>query len=158
MQFLRSFLLSVTAGAIICAVALKMPIKGASAGLLRLICGIFMLLCLLSPLTDVKLNDFIPVTDLYWSEAEQLAAQGENFAHQALEELIKGRSEAYILDKAADLGVSLDVCVSLASQDLPVPQEVMLTGTVSPYQKAVLTDYIEDHLGIEGGKIQWKQP
>ena len=158
MQILRSFLLSVTGGAIICAVALKMPIKGTSAGLLRLICGIFMLLCLLTPLTKLKLHDFTPMTDLYWSEAEQLAAQGENLAHQALSELIKSRAEAYILDKAADLGVSLDVCVSLTSQDLPVPQEILLTGAVSPYQKSLLTDYIEDNLGIEGGKIQWKQP
>jgi hypothetical protein len=104
------------------------------------------------------LDDIVPVTDLYWSEAEEITAQGENLARQAMEEIIKTQAEAYILDKAADLGVSLDVYVSLTSQDLPVPQGVILTGSVSPYQRSVLSQDIEKHLGIEGGKIQWNQP
>jgi hypothetical protein len=53
---------------------------------------------------------------------------------------------------------TVDVCVSLTSQDLPVPQGVILTGSVSPYQRSVLSQEIEKHLGIEGGKIQWNQP
>lgn len=158
MQALRTFLLSVTGAAVICSVAIKIPVKGAPAGLLRMICGIFMLLCFLRPLTDLKLGEFVPVTELYRSEAEEIAAQGENLARQAMEEIIKTQAEAYILDKAADLGVSLDVCVSLTSQDLPVPQGVILTGSVSPYQRSVLSQEIEKHLGIEGGKIQWNQP
>ena len=158
MGILRSYLRSITGASLICAIAMKIPIKGASASILRMICGIFMALTLLSPISAIKINKIDPVVDVIWSEAENAASEGENIAQDAMAQLIKNRCEAYILDKAADLGVSLDVRVSLTSQQLPVPQRVVLTGAVSPYQKSVITEYLKEQLGIDGEEIQWNHP
>ena len=158
MQTVGTYLLTLTAAALICAFATKMPIKGVNAGILRMICGVFMALTVISPLVTIKLESLDGLTDEIWPNASQTTAVGENIAKQAMAELITEKTQAYILDKAADLGVRLNVIVSVSSDDLPVPDGVQLTGDISPYAKSVLTEYMQKQLGIDRKEQVWIQP
>lgn len=158
MKAIGTYLMTLTGAALICAFATKMPIKGVNAGILRMICGVFIALVVISPLISIKLESLDTLTDDIWSTASQTTVHGENIAKQAMAELIKEKTQAYILDKAADLGVCLNVIVSVSSDDLPVPDGVQLAGDISPYAKSVLTEYIEQQLGIDRKEQIWIQP
>lgn len=158
MDAIRSYLLTVTGAALVCAVAQKIPIKGASSAVIKLLCAVFMTLTALSPLVNLELPRLEAVTGDIWSAAQDTASMGENLSRDAMAQIIKEQSEAYILDKAADLGVSLSVSVSVSTDALPVPERVWLQGSVSPYVKAELTDYMENQLGIDRKEQIWTQP
>lgn len=158
MQTIGTYLLSLTGAALIYAFATKMPIKGVNAGIIRMICGVFMALVVVSPLVSIKLDSLDALAGDMMSAGSQTAIDGENIAMQAMTEIIKEKTQAYILDKAADLGVRLHVIVSVSSDDLPVPEGVQLTGKVSPYAKSLLTEYIEQQLGIDRKEQVWIQP
>ena len=64
-------------------------------------------------------------------------------------EIIKQRTQAYILDKAQALNTVLEVEVTLSDDDIPVPLKVRLKGKISPYAKGRLQATIAEDLGIE---------
>jgi hypothetical protein len=63
-------------------------------------------------------------------------------------EIIKHRTAAYILQRAQELHVHLDIEVVLSADDIPVPEKVFLSGTVAPFAKKQLQQIIEQDLGI----------
>ena len=70
--------------------------------------------------------------------------------------IIKDRTEAYILDKAASMGLSLRVEVILSEEEIPKPITVKLWGTVPPYTKTRLRNWMEDTLGIGEEDQLWQ--
>ena len=55
----------------------------------------------------------------YMDDAEDAAAMGENLARDSMADIIKEETEAYILDKAADLHANLRVEVTVGEDNLP---------------------------------------
>ena len=76
-------------------------------------------------------------------------------ADDALRQIIKTETEAYILDKAAQFDLQLDVQVALTDDVMPVPESVQLTGSVSPYVKSRLQILISNDLGIPKEQQLW---
>ena len=75
---------------------------------------------------------------------------------EALAAIIKSKTEAYILDKAQELGldVSADVTVEMKSA-YPYPAFVQITGAFTPQQQEALTRYIEENLAIGKEQQVW---
>ena len=69
--------------------------------------------------------------------------------------IIKGETEAYILDKAASLGVELEVDVLLEDMYPMAPKTVRLSGSVSPYVRNRLQNIIAEELGISKENQIW---
>lgn len=158
MEAVREYLVSVTAAAIFCGVLTKLPWgKGTVAGLVKMAAGIFMALAVVAPWTQLRLDDFSNFTAGVESAAEEAAASGEISARNAMSQIIQTQTAAYILDKAESLGAELTVEVALDSGDIPAPCSVKITGNISPYAKAVLSEYIRDQLGIDRGEQTWIQ-
>ena len=156
MDAIRTYFLSVTAAAIICAI-LKGFLNqgGAPAQLVKLLSGIFLSIIALRPLAQFDLGSLADLNFDYSMDAEAAVAEGENIAADALAELIKSNTEAYILDKAQSFGVSLSVDVTVSDDQIPVPQTVHLTGNASPYVKAQLSALLTDQLGIAKEDLIW---
>ena len=74
---------------------------------------------------------------------------------RAMSGRIKAQTEAYILDKAAALEVTLLVEVEMSDEPIPVPCGVRLAGDVSPHAKNKLSGIITEDLGIEKERQQW---
>lgn len=68
--------------------------------------------------------------------------------------IIKVEAEAYILDKAAAMNVSLEVSVTVEG-DPPVPAAAQLSGEVSPYAKQQLEKILWEDLGISKEYLEW---
>ena len=129
--------------------------KGTQGAVAKLLTGIFLALTVISPLAKVELNRLADIVLDHRQSGLAAAAAGEEMTRQALAESIKSRSEAYILDKAAALEVSLTVEVEVTDEDIPVPCQIRLSGQVSPYAKNRLSGIITEDLGIEKERQIW---
>ena len=143
---LREYILTVTAGAILCSLVQNMLGKGFfSASMLRILCGVFMACLLIRPLVRIDFSSILFSIDSYTSDANAAVSVGEAAAKESMQAVIKSKTEEYILDKAAALNAELDVQVTLNDM---VPAKVALSGAVSPYTRSVLGSWITQQLGI----------
>ena len=154
MSGVASYILSVTAAAIVTAILLSLAGHGSMAGPVKLLAGIFMTLSVVSPVLRLDLPDPAAWLLDYAASGQTAAAMGEEMADDAAQAFIKSRTEAYILDKAALYGVSLAADVTLDDEGVPV--SVILTGAVSPYARNRLTKIIREDLGLGEEAQHWR--
>ena len=149
MEGLRQYILQIIAAALLCSIVIRfVGEKGASAPVIRMITGVFMLLTLASPLAHIRLNDLSFYFDRLTQETDQAVGMGQSAAFEELKTIIKSKTEAYILDKATAYGANLEVDVELDGSSPPVPCGVQIGGSISPYGKKQLQNYISESLGI----------
>ncbi len=153
---MRQYLLSVTAGAIICAVILRLlPGKGTAASMGKMLTGMFLAFTVISPWTKVQLGKLSDFTEELEAGASQAIAEGNAQANSALRQIITEQVTAYIMDKAQDLGAELKIQVEVSRDALPVPVQVRLQGRISPYARGVMEAFLEEDLGIAKEKQVW---
>ena len=154
MPRLGSYALSVISAAIIAAIISSFfDEKSGTAGIIKLVSGLFLTFVVISPLTKLDFSDVNAYLEQFALEGEESAAVGENLAHEAEADIINSRVQAYILDKADLLGAQLDVEVVLDRNNIPV--SVKLEGDISPYAKAQMAETITEDLGISKEQQLW---
>ena len=89
-------------------------------------------------------------------EADARASGIEIANRDLLARIIQEKTEAYILDKAGQLGLQLQAEVSVSETEEPVPWAVVLSGEVKPDQKRRLEAILEQELGIARENQQWQ--
>jgi hypothetical protein len=89
-------------------------------------------------------------------DAEAFAYEGSQMANEAVNDIIKEQIRAYILDEATRLGTQMDVEVKLSDSNPPELSQVIIVGSVSPYQKNRISAYISDYFGISQEQQIWK--
>lgn len=157
MELIREYLLSVTAAALLCGIMQSFAgEKTSSAGILRLVCGIFLSFTVIRPIADIQFKEISVFPSDIMADAKSTVEEGEDYARRAMARLIKEEAEAYILDKARSLGAELSVDVTVSNDEPPVPMAVTLIGQVSPYVKQQLMRTMETDLGIPEEDQQWK--
>ena len=157
MEAAKSYILSVIASAIF--VTAIMALIGKSSSfykILRLMCGLFMTLVLVLPLVRSKI--VIPsyyLEDVY-KEADWITANAQAEVQQQICNVIKEQTEAYILEKASALNADITVSVKLAlDTQYPTPESVHIKGNISPYARRLLSQTIQDDLGIASEDQVW---
>ncbi len=158
MDAAAKYVLSLCCGALICGILLRITGSDGPGGTLRrLICGMFLVLLAISPLKKLDFRELDRDFAFFSEAAESAALDGKKQAGNALDEDISERCRTYILDKAGELSVSLEAEVEVDS-DTHFPVSAVLTGTVTPGQKQILTECIARNLGIERSRQEWKHP
>ena len=155
MEGLRQYILSVVAAALVCSLVSCVMPQGKARQLLRLLCGAVLTTVVLGPLMGI---DNIPLSDFLeqWEvDAAYYTDQGEQMTQDALAESIKGQTEAYILDKAAELHAAIQVEIRVSAGQPPLPVEATIRGTASPYARRQIESIIEKDLGIPKEDLQW---
>lgn len=156
MDAIAEYLLSVTAAAIISAMVLRLlPGKSSAVTIGKMLCALFVALTVIEPIAQVRLSDLTGLLPDVSADANAAVAQGQSTAKKAMAESISSRVEAYILDKATQLGLKLTVQVELSDDTIPVPVCVRLKGNISPYLKSKLQKIIQDDLGIDKENQIW---
>lgn len=157
MDSIKQYAFGILAAALMCSILnVWIKPKGSAGAIVKLISGLFMTITLLAPLVDINLQDISEFFDDYHTDAQAYVQSGQNHATLTMGEIIKEQTQAYILDKAADLGLDVKVEVTLNETDPTVPDTVVLRGQVSPYGKMQLTALIEEQLGIHEEKQIWE--
>ena len=73
-----------------------------------------------------------------------------------LRALVKENTEKYIEAKAETLGGMVQAEVTVGNGETPMPESVILTGSMTPAQAQALEDYIRDSLGIPSDRQEWR--
>ena len=155
MAAIREYILGLTAAAMLCGITLSFAEKGPVELLLKLICGLILTFCLTQPLLNISLGNWQELGIDFSEEAEEAALQGSESAEQEIRALIKQETEAYILDKARQLNLDIKVEVTLSREAMPIPESVVIRGTVQPYQKSRLSLILTRELGIRKENQKW---
>lgn len=149
---IRSYIITVTACAMICSVVLTISKSGSCKTILRLLCGIFLTVTIFSS-SDMTLPSPAVFSDDFRYAGELSAAIGEELALDAVGAIIKERTEAYILDKASNLGLTLQVDVILSQNN--IPETVWLNPEPYAEDKEILSQMIMTDLGIPKENQKW---
>lgn len=153
---LREYLLTVIAAGVVCSIAKHLAGEKSTVGkITKVVSGIFLTVTVLSPIKEFQLADVEGLLDDYRIVASETAQFGADMANDAIGDIIKEKTEAYILEEAKKMDIDISVEVKLCDSDPPEPDQVIITGIVSPYKKNVMSQYISDNLGISREKQKW---
>ena len=149
-EMLRSWIIGITCAAMISAVLQAFMPKGGTGRAGRLAGGLMLLLAVVQPLAGLDYDSLAQsLTQLRLAETGQAEAFAE-MNEALMKELIETETEAYILDKTEELGITcrVDVTYHLESGETPYPQQVVLTGQMTEGQRERLAKLIEADLGV----------
>lgn len=153
---MKQYILSVICAAVLCGIVADLAEKkGASAKILKLICGVFLSFTVIRPVTEVRLEEFSVFTADISQDAVYAADLGQKYIDNERASIITQEVTAYILEKAADDTEELTVDVVLDG-DL-IPRRITLTGEISPAERRRLEQIIETDLGIAKEDQNWKE-
>ena len=152
MTFLRSWLLGVVACAVLVSLAGQLTDGGTMKKIVRFAGGMLLMLTMLRPLLGLDLAVLDVDLASYREAVSQLKLELAQRQEDALSARIAAETEAYIEDKADELGLSVRAKVKMEEEDgVPLPVSVTLYGT----ENAALADYIERELGIAKEDQLW---
>ena len=151
---MKAYAMTVICAAFALAILAAIAPDGPGKGTRQLAGTVFLVLTALLPLGRAQL----PKLDLsrIVREGEQAAQDGSRQYEEAFSECITEEVEAYILTKAASLGLEPQVHVELDPEGLP--QWVELTADAEPHLREELTGQLARELGLKREDVIWKQP
>ena len=156
MESVGRYLTSVAAAAIICAVIEKLhPKSGTASVILKMMCGIFMAVTAVSPWLKLQVYDFTAYAHSFSLQADEASAWGYEVAEEYKRAIITERVSTYILDKAAQLDLSIEVEVTLTTDEKSIPCGVVITGDVPEGKRIQLARILETELGIGRSDQIW---
>ena len=146
----RSWLLAVIAVSLLCAVADALMPPGAVKRVGRLVCELALIGSVLSPMAALDLEGSQRWLEGYLASVRTREAELEETVNGQIKVIIEQKCAAYIVDKAAELGLSCRARVECAmSEDglyLPVRAEV--AGSMTADVQGKLIRAIESDLGV----------
>ena len=153
---MKGYILSIVITAMICAAAnILLPPRSSAGQIIKLLSGVMLLLTVISPLTSISFQNISDYLQGISTDTDSFVAEGQIVAQEEINKIIKGKTEAYILDKANQMGLQIAVEVALDEDNYSIPSFVKVTGALSPYSKEILSGYIENTLGIAKEKQVW---
>ena len=156
MDWVKEYILNIFAVGMITAICITLVQKNTSAGMIiKMLGGSFFVITLISPLVKIRFDDLGVLCEQISAEGDLLAQEGNDSTQEALSTVIKEDLEAYILDKADELGLTLRITVQMDQHNAVMPQTVKLQGAASPYQKRLLSAFMEEELGITEAQQEW---
>lgn len=129
--------------------------KSASGSITRTVCGLFLAFTVINPLTDLNFGILESFSRDLDRDVQPVVSAGTGLAEESMGQIIKEETQAYILDKARSLGCSLEAEVILGEGEVPVPESVCITGSISAQNRKQLEEILERELGISKEKQQW---
>lgn len=156
MDAFGKYVLTIISAAVIVGIIGRISNPKTSTGILiRMVCGLFLSFCVISPVADINFDAITAFAQKYQDDGDRAASYGESVAQDSLREIIKQETEAYILDKASRYDANLQVTVEVGQGNSPAPECAKLCGSISPYARKQLQQIMEDELGIPKENQQW---
>ncbi len=153
---IRSYLLSVVAVSLLSAILLALVPNGPIRRAATFVCGLILILVCLSPFRTLDLSALAQSISRLTMQEDAARTGVQVNSREITAELIKQKCEAYILDKAASMGLHLQAEVILETDSAyPYPSSVRITGALTAEQKRALEAYIEANLAVPAASQEW---
>ena len=142
MTLLRTWIVSVTACAMVIAAAEALMPDGAVKRVGKLTGGLILVLGLLQPLVKLDYDD--------WLDGAVTQEDLEGAAYAPMKSIIERELSAYIVDKGAQLGVTCtaQVVCETGEDGVPIPTRTTITGAMTPAQKEAMIRCVTQELAI----------
>ena len=156
MESVGRYLMSVAAAAIICGILEKLYPKSGTAGtIIKMMCGVFMVLTAVSPWLKVSVYDFSAYAQSFSQQAYEASNLGLKAADEYRRTIISEKVTTYILDKAAQLDLQISVEVTLSDDERGIPCGLVISGAVPEEKKQKMQQILEEELGIGRADQIW---
>ena len=156
---LRNYLLSIVAVALLSGILLSLTPTGPVRRTLRFICGLVLLLAALGPVAKLDMERLAGSLSELRLRAEERVEEAEDGSMELMTALIKEKTEAYIWDKAASLGMTpVRVEAEIGTEGgYPCPRSVAITASCTAAQRRRLTELIERELAVPSSEQEWSK-
>lgn len=153
METLRNWLGATVVVTMLLSVAQRLIPDGSIQKIASLIGGLILLVTILQPLLCVDIQRLELQLNTYQRQLEMRQEELENEQKTELAGIIAEQTEAYISDKADELGnpVLVQVKTAIGEDGFPLPVSVTVWGTYSD----ALSAYVEEELGIRKERQTW---
>ena len=150
MDLIRTWLLGITGAAMVTALAESLMPRGAVRRIGRLTGGLILLLAVLQPVATLDEGALAGALERYRQELSAYDSGLEETSASLMKGIIAEQSDAYILDKAAALGITCSVEVETAPGEggYPVPHSVTIRGRLTGGQREALSRQITADFAI----------
>lgn len=156
MSVLRSYILRVTAACLLVNLSLALLPKGKLQKPLRFCGSLVMLLAVIAPILRLESADFARGFTAWYADAASLRQELAEESRETLEARIKQECEAYVWDKAAALGLTVEIELGYAKDAAyPYPVSAVVTGQYTHEQKLRLQTILEEELGVAKERQVW---
>ena len=159
MSALRDWVLGVAAAAILAALAQTLMPEGPVKRVGKLTCGLVLLAAVLRPLPLFDPGAGQRWLEGYFQQVEQIESGLEQDRQEQLKAVIEEKAAAYILDKAAQLGLSCTVSVECRLDEMgtPLPAAAFIRGAAPGDGRDRLSAAIAGELGIPAAEQYFVQ-
>lgn len=150
---------AIAGAALICAAASVLTPKGGVKGVVKLLCGIVLLLMVLKPLLKTDPAQLSLDMANYRARAAEIANGAQESGDALDRRFIEQKFSAYILDKAKALGlagITAEVTVKWG-EGCWYPYAAKLGGAPPQREKTLLENEIEYELGIPKERLYWNE-
>lgn len=146
----RGWLLAVISASLICALADALMPPGAVRRVGRLVCGLVLLGAILPPLTSLDLSGGRRWLEDYLASLEDREAELTQTVNSQMKIIIEQEYAAYIVDKAAELGLTCELRVEcgLSEEGLYLPARAEVSGPLTEGERALISRMIAENLGV----------
>ena len=156
MNVVGQYVLSVICACILCCVLQLLFCNNSHmAPLMKMVTGLVVSLTVFTPILWTDALRFDTQFDALITNRNIVVNDGERAAEEAMILLIKQQAESYILEKANALGMDIRVEILLSEENPPVPNEVIIKGTVSPYARRQMQAYLLQNFGVSEENQRW---
>ena len=156
MEAVRAYLLRLTAGALLSAGVLALIPKETVKKAAVVLCSLVMLLIALTPLAELDYDALSEAISRLELEKEEARTGIEIQNQELVARIISGRIQAYILDKASALGLTVTVELEMETRAATTyPKAVTIHGEANPVQKQQLQAYMEQTFAIPAQRQTW---
>ncbi len=153
MDWLKQYIISVVAAALICSMISCLFEEGAGNTVLQMLCGFVLTIAILSPLRNVDFSMPKQWGNTISEAGEKAVSTGVELAQDAKNAIIKQQAEAYILDKATQWNA--DITVEVIVEDGDTITKVIIGGILSPYAKVSLEEMLVSDMGVPKENQVW---
>lgn len=150
---MKIWILGLVAAAAVTAMLYELLPKGSTRAIARLTGGLTMLLVLIRPLLGLDLADFQWKYDGYRQEIDRQIQIYQEENQQQMETIIQEKTQAYISEKAEQLGVTCRAEVEVQWMD-GTWQPISVTLDIPKHQ--ALSRILAEDLGLEETQQHWE--
>lgn len=150
MSGVRTWLLTVISAAVLCALADCLMPAGPVKRVGKLVCGLVLLCAVLPPAVNLDLAGGRAWLEGWFEELELREAELEEQASGEMKVVIEQKYAAYIVDKAAEMGVVCTAKVNCRAgeEGLLLPDGTEVSGCFTDTEQSALTQLIWTDLGV----------
>ena len=158
MNALSGYLLRIISAAILGAVVKAISPKNAAGRVVKMAVGMVLVLCVVSPvlkLDEAHIASFFAQSQIVCEHARTgIEIPTQDLAAQIISEKV----ETYVLDKARELGIQIEVEVSMHTGGAyPYPDGIVISGTMNRIQRQELQRYIDSTFAIPADRQVYNQ-